>query len=78
MNTSSFNDLRVWAVFDHLIGRIEYLSESYSDCCRVKHLYEKSPCRRSIEVLRFDLCPLYHRDKPAVTTTTTTKSNKGK
>lgn len=55
------NDLRVWAVWDTVISRMEYLSQSYTDCEKVKKLFEKSG-RKGLELLRFDLCPLYRDD----------------
>lgn len=57
-------DMRVWAVYDNLIGRIEFLSESRSECDRIKHLYDRSPMIRYLEILRFDLSPLYFNRKP--------------
>lgn len=52
-------NLRVWAVWDNVISRIEYLSQSLVDCEKIVKLFEKSG-RRGLEVLRFDLCPLYY------------------
>ena len=52
------NDLRVWAVYDSIIGRIEYLSESQSACRKMIKLFEDSH-RSGMSLLRFDLCPLY-------------------
>lgn len=52
-------NLRVWAVWDNVINRVEYLSESRVDCEKIVKLFEKSG-RRGLEILRFDLCPLYY------------------
>lgn len=60
------NDLRVWAVYDRVIGRIEYFAESQSDCRRMIELFNKSG-RLGVELLRFDLSPLYYdRDGSSV------------
>lgn len=53
------NNLRVWGVWDRVISRIEYLSESQSACRHVIKLFEQSG-RTGLELLRFDLCPLYY------------------
>ena len=53
------NNLRVWGVWDRVISRIEYLSESQSSCRQVIKLFSKSG-RTGLELLRFDLCPLYY------------------
>lgn len=51
-----FKDLRVWAVWAGDIGRIEYLSESYNDCCKIQKLHAKSG-HAGLMILRFDLSP---------------------
>lgn len=53
------NDLRIWAVYDNLSNRIEFMSQSRSECDRIFHLYKNRGLIRFLEVLRFDLCPLY-------------------
>lgn len=53
------NNLRVWGVWDSVISRLEYLSESQSDCNSMIKLFEKSN-RRGFELVRFDLSPLYY------------------
>ena len=53
------NNLRVWGVWDRVISRIEYLSESQSSCRQIMHLFQTSG-RTGLELLRFDLCPLYY------------------
>lgn len=53
------NNLRVWGVWDSVISRLEYLSESQSDCRQMIKLFENSN-RRGFELVRFDLCPLYY------------------
>lgn len=55
------NDLRVWAVWDPVIHRLEYISESRCDCEKIISLHRKAN-RLGLEILRFDLCPIY-RDK---------------
>lgn len=57
---TSFNDLRVWGLYDKLIGRIEFLSESKTECEKIRHLYEHSPMIRKLVIIRFDLSPLYY------------------
>lgn len=56
------NNLRVWGVWDSVISRLEYLSESQSDCRSMIKLFEKSH-RRGFELVRFDLSPLYYDSK---------------
>lgn len=56
------NNLRVWGVWDRVIGRIEYLSESQSSCRSFMKLLEQSH-RTGFELLRFDLSPLYYDDR---------------
>lgn len=56
------NDLRIWALYDHLVNRIEFLSESYTEVNRIYHLWKAKGQIRDLEVLRFDLCDLY-KDK---------------
>ena len=56
------NNLRVWGVWDRVIERVEFLSESQNACRQVMRLFEKSG-RTGLELLRFDLCPLYY-DSP--------------
>lgn len=53
------NNLRVWGVWDRVISRLEYLSESQSDCRNILRLFEKSH-RVGVELVRFDLSPLYY------------------
>ena len=53
------NNLRVWGVWDRVISRLEYLSESQTACRQVMQLFQKSG-RTGLELLRFDLCPLYY------------------
>lgn len=53
------NNLRVWGVWDRVIGRIEYLSESQNACRQFMKLLEQAH-RTGFELLRFDLCPLYY------------------
>lgn len=53
------NNLRVWGVWDRVISRLEYLSESQSDCRNMIKLFEKSH-RSGVELVRFDLSPLYY------------------
>ena len=53
------NNLRVWGVWDRVISRLEYLSESQSDCRNMIKLFEKSH-RLGVELVRFDLSPLYY------------------
>ena len=53
------NDLRVWGVWDRLIGRLEYLSESQSSCRQFMTLLEKAH-RSGFELIRFDLSPIYY------------------
>ena len=53
------NDLRVWGVWDSCISRLEYLSQSQSDCRHIMELYRKVH-RDGIQLLRFDLSPLYY------------------
>ena len=53
------NNLRVWGVWDNVISRLEYLSESQSDCRNMIRLFQKSN-RRGVELVRFDLSPLYY------------------
>lgn len=53
------NNLRVWGVWDRVISRLEYLSESQSDCRNVIRLFNKSH-RQGVELVRFDLSPLYY------------------
>ena len=53
------NNLRVWGVWDRVISRLEYLSESQSDCRDMIKLFEKSH-RSGVELVRFDLSPLYY------------------
>lgn len=55
------NDLRVWAVYDLVISRIEFLSENQSECRKMSKTLERAG--RSVRLLRFDLSPLY-RDFP--------------
>ena len=55
------NDLRVWGVWDPQISRLEYLSESRGNCEKILKLYQAAH-RVGLEIVRFDLCPLY-RDK---------------
>lgn len=58
------NDLRVWGVWDSVISRLEYLSESQSDCRNMIRLFEKSH-RKGVELVRFDLSPLYYDNASA-------------
>lgn len=58
------NNLRVWGVWDSVISRLEYLSESQSDCRNIIKLFEKSH-RFGVELVRFDLSPIYY-DKSSV------------
>lgn len=51
-------DLRVWALYDTIIGRIEYLSSSWTDCHKMELLFRKSH-RSGVVLLRFDVSPLY-------------------
>ena len=53
------NNLRVWGVWDRVISRLEYLSESQADCRNMIKLFEKSH-RSGVELVRFDLSPLYY------------------
>lgn len=53
------NNLRVWGVWDRVIFRVEYLSESQSSCRQIIRLHEQAG-RRGLELLRFDLSPLYY------------------
>ena len=53
------NNLRVWGVFDRVLGRIEYLSESQTSCRQFMKLLEQAH-RTGFELLRFDLSPLYY------------------
>lgn len=53
------NNLRVWGVWDPVISRLEYLSESQSGCRQIIRLHEQSG-RRGLELVRFDLSPLYY------------------
>lgn len=57
------NNLRVWGVWDPVISRLEYLSQEQSGCRQMIHLHEQAG-RRGLELLRFDLSPLYY-DKPS-------------
>lgn len=56
------NNLRVWGVWDRVIGRIEYLSESQNSCRQFIKLLEQAH-RTGFELLRFDLSPLYYDDR---------------
>ena len=58
------NNLRVWGVWDRVISRLEYLSESQSDCRHIIRLFEKSN-RKGVELVRFDLSPLYYDSSSA-------------
>lgn len=58
------NNLRVWGVWDRVISRLEYLSESQSDCRNIIRLFEKSH-RQGVELVRFDLSPLYYDNSSA-------------
>ena len=53
------NNLRVWGVWDRVISRLEYLSESQSSCRQIIRLHEQAG-RRGLELVRFDLSPLYY------------------
>ena len=55
-------DLRLWAVWDPVISRIEISSESQSACRNVLDLMAKNG-RTGLQLLRFDLCPLYYDDQ---------------
>lgn len=46
-------------MWDNVISRLEYLSESQSDCRNMIKLFEKSH-RSGVELVRFDLSPLYY------------------
>lgn len=59
------NDLRVWGVWDPIISRLEYLSQSYGDCQHIIKLFNKAH-RVGCEVVRFDLSPLYRDEKNKV------------
>ena len=58
------NTLRVWGVWDKVISRLEYLSESQSDCRNMIKLFQKSH-RSGVELVRFDLSPLYYDNASA-------------
>lgn len=51
-------NLRCWGVWDSVISRLEYLSESQASCRQMLTLFEKSH-RRGMELVRFDISPLY-------------------
>lgn len=53
-------DLRLWAAWDPVIGRIEISSESQSACRKVIDLFSRNG--RTLQLLRFDLSPLYYDD----------------
>ena len=59
MASQRLNDMRVWAAYDTVIGRIECLSERQADCRKVIEIFEKNH-RHGVRLLRFDLCPLYY------------------
>lgn len=46
-------------MWDSVLHRIEYLSESQNACRKMIQLFQKSH-RTGFELLRFDLCPLYY------------------
>lgn len=58
MPTVRKNDLRVWGVWDPVVSRLEYVSSSYSEASKILKLHKKAN-RAGVELLRFDLCPLY-------------------
>lgn len=47
-------DMRVWGVWDPVISRLEYLSQSYNDCNQILKLHTKAG-RLGLEIIRFDL-----------------------
>lgn len=53
------NNLRVWGVWDPVISRLEYLSESQSASRQFIKVHDPSG-RRGLEFVRFDLSPLYY------------------